>query len=268
MPEGHTIHRIASDHAKLLVGRSVSVSSPQGRFSADAALVDGDVLDRIEAYGKHLFLWWRSGYVGHVHLGLFGRFRVQKLTIGEAEPVPVGAVRMRLSTTSSVIDLAGPTACAIFTASERDAIVDRLGPDPLRSDAQPARAIERISRSGQALGALLLDQSVLCGVGNVYRAEALFVNGLHPSRRGRDTSPDELVTLWGTVVSMLCKGVKDNRIVTVDRRELGVSSNRRLRRGEATYVYHRDLCLRCGTPIQTVKLAGRPCYYCPRCQPS
>lgn len=55
MPEGHTIHRIARDHTKLLVGRVVAVSSPQGRFGADAALVDGQLLERIEPYGKHLF---------------------------------------------------------------------------------------------------------------------------------------------------------------------------------------------------------------------
>ncbi len=55
MPEGHTIHRIARDHGKLLAGRSIRVSSPQGRFAADAARVDGGVLDKIEAYGKHLF---------------------------------------------------------------------------------------------------------------------------------------------------------------------------------------------------------------------
>ena len=74
MPEGHTIHRIAKDHSPLLVGRPVAVSSPQGRFAADAALVDGVVLDRIEPYGKHLFYWWANGLVGHVHLGLFGKF--------------------------------------------------------------------------------------------------------------------------------------------------------------------------------------------------
>jgi endonuclease-8 len=267
MPEGHTIHRIARDHAKLLAGRVVSVSSPQGRFSGDAALVDGQVLDRIEAYGKHLFLWWTNGHVGHVHLGLFGKFRVQRRTVGDELPEPIGEVRMRMTTDESVVDLAGPTACAIVTEPERDAIVDRLGPDPLRRDARPAVAIERIHRSRQALGALLLDQSVLCGVGNVYRAEALFVNALHPSRHGRDTSLDELTSLWTTVVTMLRQGVKDDRIITVDRRGLDLSVGRRLRRGEATYVYHRDLCLRCETPIRTVELAGRPCYYCPTCQP-
>lgn len=264
MPEGHTIHRIARDHGPLLTGRQVSVSSPQGRFDADARRVDGAVLERIEAYGKHLFYWWANGHVGHVHLGLFGKFRVHR---GPDAPAPVGEVRMRLATELATIDLAGPTACSIDTPAERDAIVGRLGPDPLRRDAKREVAIERMARSKQPLGALLLDQSVMCGVGNVYRAEALFVNGIHPSRAGRDASPEELAALWTTVVAMLRQGVKDNRIVTVDRRELELPKGRRLRRGESTYVYHRDRCLRCGTAILTVDLAGRPCYFCPTCQP-
>jgi endonuclease-8 len=263
MPEGHTIHRIAKDHARLLVGRRVDVSSPQGRFSGDAALVDGVVLDRIEPYGKHLFYYWDNGLVGHVHLGLFGKFRV---TIGSVQPDPVGMVRMRMHTGLATIDLSGPTDCSIGSADDRDAIVARLGPDPLRRDAKPVTAVERMGRSKQPIGALLLDQSVMAGVGNVYRAEALFVEGIHPARPGRECSESELRAVWDTLVAMLRQGVKDNRIITIDRRRFPVPKDR-TKRGDTTYVYHRDICLRCGTPVQIVELAGRACYYCPSCQP-
>jgi endonuclease VIII len=255
---------MARDQGRLLAGRLVSVSSPQGRFAADAALVDGVLLKRIEPYGKHLFYWWANGLVGHVHLGLFGKFRVH---LGAEPPPAIGIVRMRLSSDAATIDLAGPTACSIGTRDERDSIVARLGPDPLRRDAKPAVAVNRMLRSKQAIGTLLLDQSVMCGVGNVYRAEALFVNGIHPSRAGKQCSPSELEALWSTITSMLRRGVKDNRIITIDRREFHVPRGR-TRRGDTTYVYHRDRCLRCGTPIQTVELGGRPCYYCPTCQPT
>ena len=267
MPEGHTIHRIAKDHAPLLVGREVAVTSPQGRFASDASLVDGFVLERIEPHGKHLFYHWSNGLVGHVHLGLFGKFRVSP---GPDLPPVVGQVRMRMATELGTIDLAGPTDCSIGSADERDAIVARLGPDPLRRDAKPADAIARIRKSAQPIGALLLDQKVLAGVGNVFRAEALFVNGIHPARRGRDCTEDELRALWLTISGMLKQGVKDNRIVTIARNELPVSSPRRQggpRRGDTTYVYHRDICLRCGTPVQAIELGGRACYFCPTCQP-
>lgn len=265
MPEGHTIHRLARDHTKLLVGAGpLEVTSPQGRFAADAALVDGAELRRIEAYGKHLFHWWSNGRVGHVHLGLFGKYRVH---LGDERAPVVGEVRMRMRSERATVDLAGPTACAIGTADDRDEIVARLGPDPLRRDAKPELAIDRMGASRAAIGGVLLDQRVLCGVGNVYRAEALFVNAINPLRPGRECDEAELWALWETVVAMLRQGVRDNRIVTIDRREFPIPKGR-TRRGETTYVYHREHCLRCGTPVQTAALAGRPCYYCPVCQPA
>ena len=265
MPEGHTIARIARDHTPLLVGRFIAVSSPQGRFEADAKRVDGHVLTSVESYGKHLFYHWDSGEVGHVHLGLFGKFRV---TAGPDAPEPRGMVRMRLQSDLATIDLAGATDCSIGTPDDRLAILARLGPDPLRRDAKPDLALAKIAKSKKAIGAILLDQSVLAGVGNVYRAEALFVNGINPNRPGRDTDPAERQALWTTIVAMLRKGVKDNRIITVDRSEMPSTKGRRLRRGEANYVYHRDRCLRCATPIQIVSLATRACYFCPVCQPN
>ena len=78
MPEGHTIARIARDHSKLLAGRRIRVSSPQGRFSADAERIDGATLTSVVGCGKHLFDGWSTGEVGHVHHGLFGKYRVQR----------------------------------------------------------------------------------------------------------------------------------------------------------------------------------------------
>lgn len=262
MPEGHTIHRIAIDHHRLLRGKPVAVSSPQGRFAAGAALIDGQRLLAIDAHGKHLFYRWSNGLVGHVHLGLFGKFAVHR----NDPPHEVPTVRMRLAVPRATIDLTGPTDCAIGTLEDRDLILRRLGPDPLRADADPHRAYTAIARRAAPIGQLLLDQKVISGVGNVYRAEALFVNGIHPSRPGRDITAPEFEHLWGTIVQMLQRGVTDNRIVTLDRDEYDVPISP-TRRGATTYVYHRDVCLRCGTPIRTVDLGGRPCYFCPTCQP-
>jgi endonuclease-8 len=268
MPEGHTIHRLARDHTRWIAGRRLAVSSPQGRFAADAALVDGDVLETVEAYGKHLFYWWASGHVGHVHLGLFGKFRVHRGDV----PAPRGTVRMRLSTIDTdgapiTIDLTGPTDCSIGTPDDRHAILARLGPDPLREDADPRAVIDRIVRSRRAIGGLLLDQAVVAGIGNVYRAEIMFVHGIHPERPGSACDPAELAAVWSTTVGMLRAGVRANRIVTVDRAELGLAPGVRIPRREATYVYGRDRCLRCGTPTRTTTVGGRTCWSCPVDQP-
>jgi endonuclease-8 len=262
MPEGHTIHRIAIDHSKILRGKTVAVSSPQGRFEAGAALVDGVRLKHLEAYGKHLFYQWANGLMGHVHLGLFGRFRVYR----GAGPHDASTVRMRLEVAKATIDLIGPTECAIGTADDRDRIVRRLGPDPLRADADPDKVYNAIVRRVAPIGQLLLEQKVISGLGNVFRAEALFVNGINPNRPGTQITRDEFDRVWATVVRMLRRGVSEDRIVTLDLDEFDLPTGIR-RRGDATYVYHRDRCLRCGSPILTVKLGGRACYYCPVDQP-
>lgn len=280
MPEGHTIHRIARDHTKLLVGRPIRVSSPQGRFDADAERVDGATLERIEPYGKHLFYKWSTGEIGHVHLGLFGKYRVQRT---DDSPEPIGQVRMRLQTELDesngrrrvcagagyvTVDLSGPTACTIDPPSVRREILARLGPDPIRRGSEPAEMVDKVLRSSRGIGDLLMDQSVIAGVGNVYRAEALFVTGIHPLRQGRDCHHTELQALWSTAQGMLRQGVKDGRIVTVSRDDLGIAPNVRIPRGEATYAYKRDRCLLCGDEIRVIDIANRRCYYCPTHQPA
>jgi endonuclease-8 len=259
LPEGHTIHRAAREQRRLLKGEAVRASSPQGRFAAGAALVDGAVLRDVEAYGKHLFYRFGDGHLVHVHLGLFGRFRLHRPPV----PEPRGAVRLRLVGEPGGLDLLGPTACAVVDADERAAILRRLGPDPLRADADPEAFTRRVRRSPAPVGALLMDQAVIAGVGNVFRAEALWVCRIHPGRTGRDVSAEEAEALWTTVSGMLADGVRRGRIVTT-------ANGRpwsRIPRGERTYVYGQATCLACGTAVQRFDLRGRMAYACPRCQP-
>lgn len=264
VPEGHTIHRIARDHGALLIGRPVRVSSPQGRFSADAARVDGATLERIEAYGKHLFHRWSTGDVGHVHLGLFGKFTVHE---GGERPEPRGAVRMRLESDTATIDLSGPTACSVDDPSVRRSILARLGPDPLRPRQRIEPMLDKMLASRRSIGDLVMDQSVIAGIGNVYRAEVLFACGIHPLRPGTECDRSELEGLWATIRRMMRAGVRLGRIITVDRRDVGIARTRPIPRREATYAYKRDRCVRCGTPIETVPIANRTAYFCPTCQP-
>jgi endonuclease-8 len=186
VPEGHTLHRLATTLGDTFAGRPVRVSSPQGRFAESAALLDGRVLETSEAYGKHLFLAFGAGPaqdVVHVHLGLYGRFDVNATE--DAVPDPVGQVRLRLVGGAAYADLRGATACELLTPAERDGILARLGPDPLRPGADPGPAWERVRRSRAPVAGLLMDQSVVAGVGNVYRAELLFRHRVDPFRPGR-----------------------------------------------------------------------------------
>ena len=106
---------------------------------------------------------------------------------------------------------------------------------------------------------------MIAGLGNVFRAEILFVCGIAPDREARSLSREEMTCVWQTAKEMLRDGLKRARIVTVTPQELGVPRNR-ARRGERTYVYRQSICRRCGGDIARPVIGGRPCYWCPGCQ--
>lgn len=272
MPEGHTIHRLAADHLDRFGGRPVGVSSPQGKFSDSAALLDGRVLDGVDAHGKHLFLGFGPAGWVHVHLGLFG-----KVALGDAPAPPTTeTIRLRLVNGTSYMDLRGPTTCALITEPEKRAIHERIGPDPLRvrddgTGDDGERAWQRISRSRTTVAALLMDQKVIGGVGNVYRAEVLFRQGIDPYRAGKDLTRREWDAIWADLVALMREGVRNNRIDTVRPEHTPEAMGRAPRvddHGGEVYVYRRtDMgCLLCGTPIRTAPLAARNLFWCPGCQ--
>jgi endonuclease VIII len=266
MPEGHTLHRLARLHQRRFAGAPVSVSSPQGRFTESAA-VDGLVLRRASAWGKHLFHQYVDGRAVHVHLGLYGKFTEWARKPDVGIPPPVGQVRMRMVGTDYGTDLRGPTRCEVIDEEQISDVISRLGPDPLRRDADPALAWKRIALSRRPIGALLMDQAVIAGVGNVYRSELLFRHRLDPYRPGRAIAEAEFAAAWTDLVALMQVGVRRGRIITIrPEHDYGLPSfsPRRPR----TYVYRRtgDPCRVCGTLIRTAVLEGRNLFWCPTCQ--
>ena len=262
MPEGHTIHRLARTVRTQLGGQALRVSSPQGRFAAGARLLDGRTLTATDAHGKHLFLGFDDLWV-HVHLGLFGRVG---MTTGPA-PDPRGAVRMRLVGDVSSLDLRGPTVCEVITDREKQQHHERLGADPLRTDADPVEAYRRLRRRRIAVGAALLDQSVVAGIGNVYRAELLHRADLSPRREARQVTEQEWEALWADAVGLLRAGVRSGRIVTTAPEHRSRRSGR-VRQTDAHYVYRRAglACRRCGATVAAETMGGRTVFWCPACQ--
>ena len=267
MPEGHTLHRLADQLSAAFGGEVVRVSSPQGRFG-DADRVDGTHLLGATSAGKHLFLEFDRELFVHVHLGLIGKLDVHD---GPA-PAPVGQVRLRIVGTTAYADLRGATQCDLISRDRRDAIVAALGPDPLRPDADPMRAWSRISRSDRPIGDLLMDQTVLAGVGNVYRAEVLFRHRMHPLRPGRTLRSGQFRSLWDDLVGLMAAGVSTGRIDTVRPEHTPAAMGRAPRvddHGGEVYVYRRagQPCHVCGARVRTGTLVGRNLFWCPRCQP-
>ncbi|MGB3301717.1 Fpg/Nei family DNA glycosylase [Gordonia sp. (in: high G+C Gram-positive bacteria)] len=276
MPEGHALHRLARRQQRLLGGQRLNVSSPQGRFAHEAALLNGMVFRRAEAWGKHLIHRYDNGgasergrgtavtrRIVHIHLGIYGAFREESLPM----PEPTGQVRMRLIGDEIGIDLRGPNACEIYTPEDLERLVGRLGPDPLRGDADPEVAWQAIKKSKRAIGSLLMDQKVLAGVGNIYRAEVLFRAGVEPHRTGVTITREEFDEMWSDLLHLMPIGVRRGHIHVVRPEDDNGAPAYAVDRPR-TYVYRRagEPCRLCSTPVLTEVMEGRNLFWCPSCQ--
>jgi endonuclease VIII len=320
MPEGHTVHRIARQFSRDLVGRRLAVSSPQGRFAAGAALLDGRELLTSAAVGKQLFLGFEGGHVLRVHLGLYGAWdlhgvvsplveggtaigslgapRVRRsVRMGEAEresgaddarpfpPEPVGQVRVRLATEATVADLRGPTACEVLDPVATAAVLARLGPDPAVEDAVRALmagaepddlprtpagevVVQRITSRATPVGRLLMDQEVVAGIGNIYRAELLFRARLDPHTPGRRVPAETARALWEDWAVLLEDGIRTGVMLTREDQDAAARARALVEPAERHWVYGRagEPCRVCGTPVVLEEMAARKLYWCRVCQ--
>ncbi len=230
----------------------------------------------------------------HVHLGLYGAWdfagdidvgpivsesgeeslasmgapRLTRLRMSEQEsesaleefpPEPIGQVRVRLLTEDTVADLRGPTACEVLDAAEVQEILNGLGPDPMlgRGARAEQRFVDNVRKRAVAIGLLLMDQSVVAGIGNVYRAELLYRARIDPHRQGKQLTEEEVRGLWRDWVKLLRLGVETGQMFTTDR----------VRR-KKYWVYQRagEPCRTCKTPIVEEVVATRNLFYCPYCQ--
>jgi endonuclease-8 len=323
MPEGHSVHRIARQFALHFVGNRIAASSPQGRFAAGAAEIDGHVMVDSKAVGKQMFLEFDNGLWLRVHLGIYGAWdfagdftadatvasaggrmgqtnqrgtvldsrgedsltsmgapRVARLRMSEQEttapasdvfpPEPIGAVRVRLLTDNTVADLRGPTACEVLTPDQVQAALDKLGPDPLIDSPKigEERFVSAVKKTSTPIGLLLMDQSVVSGIGNVYRAELLFRARLDPHKPGKEVSNEILRAIWKDWTKLLKLGVQTGQMMTMDGLSKKQYDAALANREDRHWVYHRagEPCRVCGTPIVMELVAGRKLYYCPKDQ--
>jgi len=331
MPEGHSVHRIARQFDRNIVGRRVAASSPQGRFAEGAALLDQREAVAVRAVGKQMFLEFEGDLWLRVHLGMYGAWdfsgeilvdptiasangrmgqtnqrgtdldepvldaagensltsigaprrarvhvRMSEQTTGLPEedagwpPPIVGQVRLRLLTDATCADLRGPTACELQSPEQVRATIAKLGPDPLVDDAAEGeeRFTAAVRKKPTPIGLLLMDQNVVSGIGNVYRAEMLFRARQNPHTPGREVPETTVRELWRDWSRLLRIGVETGQMMTMDdlspeRWRAAMAS-----RDDRHWVYHRAglPCRVCGTSILLEEMGARKLYWCPRCQ--
>ena len=265
MPEGNETHRWAELHAGMFAGKKIRVDSPQGRFT-DAALLDGRVLHGVLAVGKHLGYDFgvlaKERRILHVHMGLYGDFMEGR----QPMPEPRGALRLRIWDKLQWLELRGPTDCSVWTQAQWESLLARLGPDPLNGD-KPDKMMARILTRKTPIGALLMDQSIVSGLGNIFRAELLFRARVSPFRAGSEVAMESLRTIWKDARALMPRAMVDRRIVTTKPKDRPHTSGEPLNE-EAHYVYRRAgrPCFVCGAKVETKIMAGRNLFWCPVCQ--
>jgi endonuclease-8 len=262
MPEGHTVQRTANEFNEHFQGKKIKVDSPQGRFASEAKLINNRVLVQARAIGKQLFLDFDNGLTCRIHLGIYGKWR---FTSQKDKELP-GQVRARFFTKEFLADLRGPTVCEVIDSKSVKLVEQRLGPDPTNPDPRKtelARFVYRVSNSKSPIGLLLMNQDVVSGIGNVYRAELLFRAGISPHIPGNELEETAIKALWVDAVKLMKVGVATGFMITRD--EL---AKKNPVKAERNYVYKREgeKCLRCGALVAIEMMNSRKLYWCPGCQ--
>ena len=271
MPELPEVETVVRDLRPLLIGRtfqtaSAGVLSLRRKWNADwDAKLIGRTVASIERRGKWITLNFRDGPWLLVHLGMTGQFTVN----AAIEPLPDHThLRFGLSGKPDELrfrDVRRFGSFDLFEArAELDAFLDaRLGPEPFAVD--PKYFQKKLSQTARTLKAALLDQSLVAGVGNIYADEALFAARLHPNARANDLTAKQCERLRVAVETVLMKAI-EGRGSTI-RDYIGGSGLKGTFQNEfAAYGRTGEPCLRCETPIEVLRIAGRSSHFCPKCQ--
>jgi endonuclease VIII len=258
MPEGDTLRRTAAGLAPHLVGKPVtSARAPTGAAQADRIV--GATIESVEAAGKNLLIRFDNGLELRTHLRMNGSWH--RYRPGERWQLPASRARLVIEVPGAVAVCFDAPVIELFE-TRAEAIhptLARLGPDLLHDEWSEAYAVEarrRLrdrARPEMAIGAALLDQRAIAGLGNIWRNETLFVERVNP---------------WAPVGEL--DDATLDRLVAAGRRLLRMSAG--IAPGRTPFAVYRRSgrpCPRCGTAIRSAPLSGevpRTTYWCPRCQ--
>ncbi|MBW8483607.1 Fpg/Nei family DNA glycosylase [Actinomadura parmotrematis] len=260
MPEGDVVWKAARRLHEALAGRTLTRTDFRVPRYATADLAGRGVVDTV-SYGKHLLTRVEGGVTVHTHLRMDGRWSVQR-----PGPAPRDH-RVRLVLANAGAQAVGYSlgVVELLPTDREDGVVGHLGPDLLGDGWGADTAAEAVRRLAEqpdrAIGEALLDQTRLAGIGNIYKAEILFLRGTDPWTAVRDV-PD-------------LPGMVDlaHRLMFANRARTGHVTTGDVRPGRRWWAYGRGgkPCRRCGTRIRQGEQASgvgeRVVYWCPRCQP-
>lgn len=249
--------------ARVFWARTIAAPTPD-EFPTRLA---GLRFERFARRGKYMLLGLSGGATLIVHLRMTGKLRVLP---GDALPDKHTHVVLELDDGRSLHYIDPRKFGRIWLVDDPAQVVGKLGPEPLGEEFSPAMLAARLAGRTAGIKALLLDQRIVAGVGNIYADEALFRAQIHPARRGGSLSETEIERLHEAVAAVLAQGI-DRRGSSLGRSALqnylppsGTPGSAQ----EAHQVFRRtgQPCPVCGTPIERIVLAQRSTHFCPVCQ--
>ncbi len=265
MPEGDTIFRTAEVLRAALVGRRITAARAQPRPGLrrvpDLSRLIGATVANVQARGKHLLIGFDNGLTVRSHLRMSGSWH--RYRPGEPWSRPLRQASAILATSESVAVAFNTPVVELLSESDlrRSRALTTLGPDLLSSVFDLDEAMRRLrERDGRELGNALLDQRAMAGIGNVYKSEIAFLEGMDPWAPVASFEDAELAAALRTARRLLQANTRGGARITTGSPV----------RGQALWVYGRAgrPCRRCGTQIQVRRQGdlARLTYWCPHCQ--
>lgn len=261
MPEGDTIHQAATNLRKVLENNRIKAVTGRPEVRNRERLVETRAIG-VEARGKHLIIHFDNEHALHSHMGMTGSWHLYPLQHRWQKPRSQAAIV--LTTASWDVVCFSPKQLQILTERKlaSDPWLQRLGPDILGPPIDNKTLLNRFrTQNVLPIGEAVMNQTVVSGIGNVYKSEILFLEQIHPQTRVAELTDQQLLKLRDQAVFLMQRNLNNTPRQTRfrgDRQKLWVYG----RSGEE--------CLKCGSTIQIIRQGNlaRSTYLCPQCQPA
>jgi endonuclease-8 len=259
MPEGDTIFRTAATLRGVIEGATIRHAGGRSE-TIDLASLAECTLANIEARGKHLLMHLDDGRAIHSHMGMTGSWHTYAPHEAWQKPAHWAEITLIFEGVTAVCFT--PKLLELLTPDglRRHPWLTRLGPDILATSFDQATALARMRvHNATAIGEAVMNQTIVCGIGNVYKSELLFVTGVHPRTKVGELDDGELVELIERARKLMRRNLSGFRRITRFRGD-----------SQKQWVYGRagEPCLTCGTAIEITRQGdlGRVTFWCPHCQ--
>lgn len=272
MPELPEVETVAADLRQQLIGRrflSAHIVWPRTLAAPDPLTCSGRLAGRavvdVGRRGKYLLIHLDSAETLIIHLRMTGRLAV--VAPGDPELATPHVRAWFELADGAVLAFNDPRKFGrIWLVADVEEVTGKLGPEPLDWTFTAEALAERLRKRRQAIKALLLDQTVVAGVGNIYADEALFLAGVHPLRSGASLTQDEIGRLHGAIRQVLAESIAQRGTMLRDYRT-PYGADGAYKNHLRVYGQPGRPCPRCGTPIERSRVAQRSSHFCPQCQP-